>query len=993
MLTTPERNDLIDPDSNFDLNLDRCKYFTIDEFNSNFSNDDGTYLLLNQNIQSFNAKKHLLEAFLEAISLPFHTIVLTETWNEKKYLNLCNIVNFSAVHTYRDRPEGNTRGAVGGGVSVFTNSSMYAIIKIDTLSVCNTTIETCVAKIYRKDDISIEHFIVGVYRPHTDTEENFINALQDILSNQLLHDKTVIIAGDMNINLLDCNNNCVNEYTCMLNSLNYTQTINKATRFPNAGNSLYNPSCLDHISLNKFTPYVAPIYFADISDHCGSALYFKMSEKPPPTNKKHKISFRLFNDQNASNFETIISQTNWNFLTRFSDVNEQFSAFQDYINSIYRDCFPLKTKYISDKRKNKPWITESTMNKIKMKSNYYKQFKNGIISKEENNRLKNRLNKEINQDKKTYYQSLFSNSVGNMKKSWKTLHSLLGTCDSKNSAEKIFGEVTSDPEKFDIVNKFNDFFAGIGDALATQMPDSTYPPTFPSDHMHHNFYLFPPTHDEISKIIMNLKMTWTSTDVLPVKLLKRFKNILVVPITLLIEHSIQKGVFPSELKIARITPIHKEGLFTEPSNFRPISSLSYWSKIYEKFFSCRLMKFCNKFSLISSKQFGFQRGVSTSDALMSLTDDMYSALNEKVHFLATIIDVKKAFDCVNHNILLNKLQTYGVRGVPLNWLASYLANRKCYVQLDSFKSRLNTFNIGVPQGSILGPLLFLIYVNNLTKFSNTMQTQLFADDTIVFNTGPDIDALIDSTNSELIKLKNWTQANKLTIHAGKTKLLIVSNRLPSNATPSIRILDNEIAQSNCCKYLGVQIDRRLSFKDHIRYINGKISRHTGILYKIRDNLPMKSRLDYYYAYMYPYFSYNIIIWGSTFPTHLQPLIIQQKRTIRTLTNAGYRDHTDPLFKRLKILKLEDIYYFHLGTYMFHAHTREEYAPQSYILTRGVSQGDIRSARHRLTTPQHSVSYFGPKFWNSLTPALRSITSYKRFRKSLKEHLLNQYQDN
>ena len=232
-----------------------------------------------------------------------------------------------------------------------------------------------------------------------------------------------------------------------------------------------------------------------------------------------------------------------------------------------------------------------------------------------------------------------------------------------------------------------------------------------------------------------------------------------------------------------------------------------------------------------------------------------------------------------------KLERYGIRGTPLKWLDSYLTDRRCYVELGPYKSRVNIFNIGVPQGSILGPTLFLIYINNLPKISTTLNTQLFADDTIVSNSGSNIDSLALTTNEELLKLKDWTQANKLTIHAGKTKLLLVSKRIPSQNNFSINLMDSNIVRDHTCKYLGIYLDDKLTFKDHIKHINSKISRYIGILYKIKDNLPIKTRLDYYYAYIYPYLSYNTIIWGCAYPSHIQPLVVLQKRAVRTIANA------------------------------------------------------------------------------------------------------------
>ena len=328
----------------------------------------------------------------------------------------------------------------------------------------------------------------------------------------------------------------------------------------------------------------------------------------------------------------------------------------------------------------------------------------------------------------------------------------------------------------------------------------------------------------------------------------------------------------------------------------------------------------------------------------------------------------------------------------MRWIQSYLENRQCYVQIGPFKSKTNTFNIGVPQGSILGPTLFLIYVNNLPKFSDILMTQLFADDTIVSNAGPDINTLIGTTNAELYKLKDWTQANKLTIHAGKSKLLVVSNkRIPEPENLNITLLDTIISPSNHCKYLGIYLDDKMTFNVHIQHVCSKISRYTGILYKIRDNLPIKTRLHFYYAYIYPYLSYNTMIWGGAYDTHLQPLLLQQKRTIRTIASAGFRDHTNPLFKQYQLLKIHDIYNFQLGTYMFKARARGDYTMQTRYSTR--RPNNARSTFHRLSSTQHAVSYAGPTFWNSLPPNLKSINSLNAFRKALKQFLLDKYNDN
>ena len=461
----------------------------------------------------------------------------------------------------------------------------------------------------------------------------------------------------------------------------------------------------------------------------------------------------------------------------------------------------------------------------------------------------------------------------------------------------------------------------------------------------------------------------------------------LIPLLRLIQNSFQSGTFPEKLKIARITPLHKSGDVSNPSNFRPISTLSYYSKIYEKLIANRILSFCKKFSIISPDQFGFQPGVSTCDALVELSESIYKSLDEKKHHMVALIDIKKAFDSVNHDILLKKLDSYGIRGLTLRWLQSYLQDRKCYIEMNDLKSEILTFNVGVPQGSVLGPILFLMYVNDLPSLSQNVQTVLFADDTTLSTSRSDYSELVQLTNDEFNKISQWTNLNQLTLNTEKTELMLITNRYFVENL-DFRIQNESIIPKTNCKFLGVILDNKLTFKSHIDSILSKVSRHSGILYKIKNNLPVTTRVNYYFAFIYPYLSYNIIVWGGTYKCHLNPLITFHKRIIRIICDAGYRDHTSPLYKKLKILKFEDIYKFNLLIYMFKARNKGQYLVEHERLTR--SRDQARSIYHRLELTQHAVSYVGPKIWNSLPANIASIQRLGQFKRSLKKYLIDGY---
>ena len=317
-----------------------------------------------------------------------------------------------------------------------------------------------------------------------------------------------------------------------------------------------------------------------------------------------------------------------------------------------------------------------------------------------------------------------------------------------------------------------------------------------------------------------------------------------------------------------------------------------------------------------------------------------------------------------------------------------ISNRRCYVSYKSATSSEAPITTGVPQGSILGPILFLIYINDLPKCVNNFTSTLYADDTTLCSSDYNYSTLISQSNSDLENLENWMKTNRLTLNISKTEMLLFTNRKFDHLQHRVILGGNSLNYTLNCKFLGVLIDSRLTFSDHIKSISNKISKNCGILYKIRDKLPDQTKLDFYYAFIYPYLTYNVIVWGGTYPQHLQPLIIQHKRVIRTLCHSKARDPTTPLFLRLGLLKFHEIYKLNLMTHMHKCMARGQYKVRHDVDTR--SRNLAAPAYHRLTGSQHSVSYSGPVLWNLLPTYLREIKALGQFKRALKAFFIEQY---
>nr|CAI5865990.1 unnamed protein product [Callosobruchus analis] len=721
-------------------------------------------------------------------------------------------------------------------------------------------------------------------------------------------------------------------------------------------------ACIDNIFTNLPNgKYCTTTVDLGISDHLG--IVFCYSSSNNITLYNHRINIRPITEEGLYMLYNILQNVDWLFINDSSiELELKCEKFVFLISAAIDNSFPLKSKHANTFTKDKlQWFTPE-LNNIRDTLNLLREINKTypeLITKSSITKYHQYYKNQLNIAKRRYHDNYIIQSNNKQKARWEIIN--------KSKQSRQCESCTLKP------SELNNYFINIPGKLIKDLGKTSKDPL---NYVRRNtssiFTLKETTFNEVRSIIDGLKNT-TSKDPydMNVKIIKHIKNIIIIPFTKLINQCLKATLFPKVFKVAKVIPLHKNGSQYDTSNYRPIALLPILSKIFETIINKQIVEFFQVNNLFSSCQHGFLANKSTSSAIMNLTDYVIEGFEEGRLSHAVFYDLTKAFDCLSHDILLQKMIAYGFDEHCVAFMQTYLTGRCQYVSVNGFSSNRDYITYGVPQGSVLGPTLFLIYINDLQYCDTDSKFLLFADDTTKLNQFQTFDELSQHTNAQHSELEVWCLANSLKINHLKTHQLNFNMKhLKEDTTP--------------VKYLGVHLDCTLTWEQHIKEVSKKLSKSVYLIRNLSFITSQPTLKAAYYGHFHSHLKYCIINWGHS--CHIKTLFSLQRRCIRIISHLPYDACCRNAFINLSILTLPCIYILECLCYVRgNMHKFTKHSDEHIYNTR--HKNDIHGNYLRLERSKNGINYHGIKFYNVLPNSLKALND-AQFKCSIKNYLLS-----
>ena len=818
-----------------------------------------------------------------------------------------------------------------------------------------------------------------------------------------------LICGDINQDLMKFESNPeTGRYVDMLLTNNFIPYTLAPTRYTDN-----SATAIDHFYLNlkSSSDFINKIFSGnivyDISDHL--ANYFVLKCNKISTSTANRPLIRIFSDRAKRDFYEKLGNTDWQSLLANSNCPSLlFKQFDDILIDLYNQSFPL-VRCSRKRSKDKLWISKGLLKSSATKQNLYKKW---LLSKDNSdkeiylryNRLYLKLIKKAQSD---YFSTIFNKQTNSIKAIWNQINNLMAIGKKRqrksNSIKNVMIDNNCISEPQEIANEMNKYFCSIGEYLKQSVPPSSKLfSSYLGNPVKNSFFCDSVQPIEIINCISLLsKKNSSGPDLMNSKIINMVAPVIAAPLSYIYNLSLKTGIFPENLKIAKVIPIFKKGDNQLISNYRPISLLSVFSKIFEKLIAKRMRNYLDKYSILTENLFGFREKHSTTLALINIIDNIYSNLNDNNLVVGIFFDLSKAFDCVDKSILLKKLYHHGFRGKIHDWFFSYLSQRNQFVSIHNCSSSIEEVKCGVPQGSVLGPL-FLIYINDIVNIPTIQDSlKLFADDTNMFISGSDFSELENKSNAAIKLLSEWMSANRLTLNVDKTcSMLFLPPAMKLPITPMrLTINGNEIKAVESSKFLGVVLDTNLNWKAHITEVYSNIIKYTSIFYKIRQKVPFEIMKSIYFSTVHCKILYGIELYANTFPSYLEDLIILNNKILRIAQNKPFITHRSTLYKNYNTLPIDILFKQNLLVFThklyYHKSILRSCFENYFSINTAIHYHNTRSAklihRHHInnTFGSRNLKNLGAKMWNSLPTSLAQVINIPQFKKLIKTLLLSE----